>query len=308
MKIIVEKHDIRIIEEEIINENELNIQKCIFEFSDDYDKYSNLVKEAIFIKNDKAYKNIIFNNQCDIPLEILKVFGSVSLGVCAYEVFDDKNIIRFSPKPIKFYVDKGSYIENAENSEVITGTEFEQYMQALNNRLNEIPDIVKEELKNFDLESIDFSNYVRKEEGKGLSTNDFTTEDKKKLDSITNYDDTFIKEDIKQLNEKVSNILELPDGEDGATYTPNIDLEGNLSWTNNKGLENPSTVNIMGPRGSKGEKGDPGQDGKTGLQGESGYTPVKGVDYYTEEDKMEIKNYCKSYIDENYLNKLEGAY
>ena len=42
------------------------------------------------------------------------------------------------------------------------------------------------------------------------------------------------------------------DGEDGATFTPSVDAQGNLSWTNNKGLENPPTVNI------KGEKGDSG--------------------------------------------------
>lgn len=41
-------------------------------------------------------------------------------------------------------------------------------------------------------------------------------------------------------------------GQDGATFTPNVDAEGNLSWTNDKGLVNPPTVNI------KGEKGDSG--------------------------------------------------
>lgn len=34
-------------------------------------------------------------------------------------------------------------------------------------------------------------------------------------------------------------------GENGATFTPNVDAEGNLSWTNDKGLENPETVNIV---------------------------------------------------------------
>lgn len=39
------------------------------------------------------------------------------------------------------------------------------------------------------------------------------------------------------------------DGEDGATFTPSVDSAGNLSWTNNKGLANPATVNIKGPKG-----------------------------------------------------------
>lgn len=48
------------------------------------------------------------------------------------------------------------------------------------------------------------------------------------------------------------------DGEDGATFTPSVDSEGNLSWTNNKGLTNPPTVNIKGPKGDKGDAGEGG--------------------------------------------------
>lgn len=43
-------------------------------------------------------------------------------------------------------------------------------------------------------------------------------------------------------------------GENGATFVPSIS-DGILSWTNDKNLENPEPVNIIGP------------------QGESGYTP-----------------------------------
>lgn len=42
----------------------------------------------------------------------------------------------------------------------------------------------------------DLNNYVTKITGKGLSTNDYTTDDKNKLDSLENYDDTTVKNDI----------------------------------------------------------------------------------------------------------------
>ena len=58
------------------------------------------------------------------------------------------------------------------------------------------------------------------------------------------------------------------DGEDGATFTPSVDSKGNLSWSNNKGLTNPTTVNI------KGNKGDTGTQGIQGEQGEKGDTGV----------------------------------
>lgn len=45
------------------------------------------------------------------------------------------------------------------------------------------------------------------------------------------------------------------DGDDGATFTPSVDSAGNLSWTNDKGLANPPTVNIKGPKGDAGEGG-----------------------------------------------------
>lgn len=37
----------------------------------------------------------------------------------------------------------------------------------------------------------------------------------------------------------------------GPYYTPSVDSEGNLSWTNNGGLPNPPTVNITGPEGEQ---------------------------------------------------------
>lgn len=47
-------------------------------------------------------------------------------------------------------------------------------------------------------------------------------------------------------------------GEDGATFTPHVDAEGNLSWTNDKELANPETVNIKGERGLRGQAGEDG--------------------------------------------------
>lgn len=44
-------------------------------------------------------------------------------------------------------------------------------------------------------------------------------------------------------------------GEDGATFTPYVDADGNLSWTNDKGLPNPATVNIKGADGKDGSNG-----------------------------------------------------
>lgn len=144
------------------------------------------------------------------------------------------------------------------------------------------------------------------------------------------------------------------DGEDGATFIPYVSDEGILSWTNDKGLENPASVNIMGPKGEQGEvgpqglqgetgpqglqgekgdqgpqgekgekgadgtmtfedltseqkeslKGEPGPKGEPGTDGADGHTPIKGIDYFTEEDENEFinkiseKTYSKEEIDD----------
>ena len=47
-------------------------------------------------------------------------------------------------------------------------------------------------------------------------------------------------------------------GRDGACFTPHVDSAGNLSWSNEAGLNNPQSVNIMGPKGDTGPAGADG--------------------------------------------------
>ena len=47
-------------------------------------------------------------------------------------------------------------------------------------------------------------------------------------------------------------------GENGATFTPSVSSEGVISWTNDKDLPNPESVNIKGPAGADGHQGTDG--------------------------------------------------
>lgn len=83
-------------------------------------------------------------------------------------------------------------------------------------------------------------------------------------------------------------------GNTGVTFTPHVDVDGNLSWTNDGGLENPQTVNIKGPKGAdstvpgpKGDKGDKGI-GLTGPQGRTGETGI-GLEFNWDGTKLGIK-------------------
>lgn len=62
----------------------------------------------------------------------------------------------------------------------------------------------------------------------------------------------------------------------GATFTPAVSAAGVISWTNNKGLANPASVNIMGPQGPAGATGATGAAGPQGPQGPRGETGATG--------------------------------
>ena len=134
MKIIVGKHNIGI-KKDIVNEKEINVNKCEFIFDEDIT--DDFVKEAYFTADGKTYKQIIENNECDIPYEAIEKQGLIEIGVVAYKVIDEETIIRNNPSPTYITAFAGS-LKEAENSEPITPSEMEQFEQALQDALANI--------------------------------------------------------------------------------------------------------------------------------------------------------------------------
>lgn len=130
------------------------------------------------------------------------------------------------------------------------------------------------------------STYVKKETGKGLTTNDFTTTEKNKLGGIASGAQVNKLEAVKvngtalTITDKTVNVdltpyetiegakgkylpkdghVTLTDSQKeevrGATFTPKVASDGTLSWTNDKSLANPASVNIKGPTGPTGATG-----------------------------------------------------
>lgn len=66
-------------------------------------------------------------------------------------------------------------------------------------------------------------------------------------------------------------------GIDGVTFTPSVDANGNISWTNDGSLPNPQTVNIKGPKGDTGATGSTGATGATGPVGPAGPRGPQGI-------------------------------
>lgn len=66
------------------------------------------------------------------------------------------------------------------------------------------------------------------------------------------------------------------DGQNGATFYPDVSDDGIISWTNDRDLPNPEPVNIKGEKGDKGEKGEQGERGLQGIQGIQGEKGERG--------------------------------
>lgn len=66
------------------------------------------------------------------------------------------------------------------------------------------------------------------------------------------------------------------DGSDGVTFTPAVSAEGVISWTNDGGLPNPTSVNIRGPAGPQGNPGAPGAAGADGVSPEVTIASITG--------------------------------
>lgn len=79
-------------------------------------------------------------------------------------------------------------------------------------------------------------------------------------------------------------------------YTPNVDTNGIISWTNNGNLENPETRNIKGPQGPRGPQG---QRGQKGAAGDTGHTTnciteiPQGIKLELENGKVTLKSGSK---------------
>lgn len=142
MKIRVNPHTVEIVKEqtEPINEKEIKVSKCEFEFDEAIT--SDFVKEAYFTLNGSTYKMIIENDECDYPSEVLTEKGTLEIGVVAFKVENDEEIIRYNPSPDYFESWVGS-LKDAENSEPITPTDKEQMEQAIENINLQLDNVVK---------------------------------------------------------------------------------------------------------------------------------------------------------------------
>ena len=281
MQALVTKDNVTISQEDKVHEGEYNVNCINFSFSEEYT--NDLVKNAVFAMGDKIYQTSIINNQCNIPSEILSDVGEVFFGVYAYKVNDGQLELRYSPFPTRFTIISGSYNPTAEESQEITPTQFEQYMQALQNGLNDIQNAIDD--LNQRAEDGEFDG----KDGVGITT--VTSGQSTQQDGSTVTPVTVNKTDGTQqtFNVSAKNGIDGQNGTDGNDgVTPNLQvgtvttLEPNEQATVTRtGTDEEPLFNFGIPKGQQGEQGIqgiPGQDGQPGADGQPGRDGADGKD------------------------------
>lgn len=111
------------------------------------------------------------------------------------------------------------------------------------------------------------------------------------------------------INTKDSGVLTMtfPKPKDGVSVT-DIDVNANnqIVFTMSDGSEiiSGKIPTVKGDKGDPFKYSDFTQEQLDALKGANGYTPVKGTDYWTADDKAEIQ----SYIDTQIGGALNGSY
>ena len=244
----VHPHLIEIEKEEPVNEKEINVSKCHFVFDDEIP--ADVVKEALFTFEGTTYKQIVVNDECDFPSEVLTKSGTVEIGIAPFKVQNEEYDIRYNPRSVYFNTWTGSLKDHVENSEPITPSDKEQIEQNIVNLQNDVEDLEEnkqdklvsgENIKTIygesvlgtgDIEiNVDLSDYYTKEEvdQSQATQNDQINANKGDIESLngrlTNYSlitetGTQIALNINSSNYQMTAILKDKNG--NVIYTSNV--------------------------------------------------------------------------------------
>lgn len=149
---------------------------------------------------------------------------NTTIGGINTEISSVKNTLNSKADKSELFSKDYNDLINTPNIPSIEGLATETWVQQ---QIAAIPGV---DLSSYALktEIPDVSTFVTKEEGKGLSTNDFTNSDKSKLDSLVNYDDSQVNQRLQRVEWDISAIncnipLEMYQYETPETYFDTFD-------------------------------------------------------------------------------------
>ena len=273
-----------------------NVYMCEFDINCEE---SGAVWFAVFKKDDEVYIVHIENQKCSIPYEVLENAGVVYLG-CYAECTGDK---RISTNWIPLTVEKGAYSEGTAPqppSEELWETLLKNSVPVIGENGNWFTYDMAEEVY------VDTGFCAKGDTGEqGIQGAKGDKGDTGDRGPQGIQGEKGPKGDKGDIGDAGPQGIQGPKGDKGDTGAqgPKGD-KGDTGETGPQGIQGPKgdkgDTGAQGPQGIQGEKGAQGEKGETGPQGiqgqkgdkgdtgAAGYTPQKGVDYFTQVDIAEI--------------------
>lgn len=248
------------------NDHENLQEKLIFQFDEFVDGQGRLEYE---INRTKNYIILTKENETyTIPVQnVLTIYQSGTMGKIKFQLVVTEGT---SVENVPVFKSNIFYLKCRPSINAVSQAPegYDLWIEQANAILNEMDnidlDIVTEDDETkvvitrkdgTEKESIVTSNYddtevreliegkVDKVEGKGLSTNDYTTAEKTKLANLENYNDTQIKQDIVDLNLNKADKTEIPD----ISGKQDVLISGtNIKTINNESLLGSGNITIQG--------------------------------------------------------------
>ena len=276
MKFHATEHDLIIKESERLISGSINIYTCEFTFDSSWDGY---MVTAVFSTANKLVNAAVVDGKCDIPVEVLRPNSRLRVGVFGNDGVRTKPTTYSDWIPVEQGVDPSGRSGRPPEPSV-----YEQWMNSISKQVDEWADadamrvIEKTSVSGEYTTAGDDAPVVEKQLNEDGSMNlHFLLSSGVYVGSgempegcnvqIDPMGDSILPEDLKG-EDGVSPIVEMVE-------TP--DADGiNLTITD---AEGEKTITIL-----------------HGTNGEDGSTPVRGTDYWTEEDIATIKGYVDEAI------------
>lgn len=228
MKVKIVGKKLEIIEEEEINTGDLNIDFVEFIIEDE--KYKDLIKVAVFVKNEQVL-NVVLDEQniAKVPNEFLINKGFLYIGLYMYEmaydhIFNNEDLnLRYSFEPCFIEIKNGSYIK-CDTIPDIPLPDLSKFLTADNIIAGENVKIIRignnvtisasggttpvgdNDYNNLEhLPKLNNITIQGNKTAEDYGIQEMTTEEREKLASLENYDDTQIKQDLQTLNVDINN-------------------------------------------------------------------------------------------------------
>lgn len=117
------------------------------------------------------------------------------------------------------------------------------------------------------------------------------------------------KQQIQEIMDSTKEIAQsVRDDADSGKFKGEKGDKGDTGLAGPKGDKGEQGIQGMqGPRGEQGETGQQGPRGEQGPSGKDGITPIKGVDYFTEDEKEQIVEEVAEKIDNKLKEKADKA-